>query len=87
MLEIRNAIGKQLRCQHCAVSHAVGNNAVLLQPAQVKHRIVRDVSARCSKKVPYLLPPLLIQFPAVNNNNGAVAGTDLQQPQPTNNRL
>ena len=60
---------------------------MLLQPAQIKHRIVRDVGPWRSKKVPYLLPPLLIQLPAVDNNNGAVAGTDLQQPQPTNNRL
>jgi hypothetical protein len=60
---------------------------VLLQPAQIKHRIVCDVSTWCSKKVPYLLPALLIQLPAVDNNNGAIAGTDLQQPQPTNNRL
>ena len=87
MLKIRDAITQQLRGQHSAVSCAVGVYAVLLQPPQVEHSIVRDVGTRRGEKVPKRLPAVLVKFPAVDNNDGTIAGTDLQQTQPANYRL
>ena len=87
VLHVGQAIGEHTTRQQRAEDRASWIDLVLLEPAQIKHRVVGDPGALRLKELLQLNPVIGLKLEAIENDRRLAERAELEQPHPTECRL